>query len=354
MYYNCHTHTFLDVDVPKRFLPLGLVRLLATKWGSRALARLLNNLNPFSNKDLLDRYVNFFETSKLGSQAAILEKLMPFYPDGTRFIILAMDMAYMGAGKVPRPYEEQLIELTDLAKENTAAIPFMHVDPRRDGVFDLFKKYVEERGIRGVKLYPPLGYFPYDRNLYPVYEYCEKNNLPVISHCSPYNLVHFRGSSAEVEKLLSKSNRPIDTSGLRKKDLYKFFTHPDNYRQLLTDFKDLNFCVAHFGSGHYWNQFLEDPAAEDNWFRIIREMIVKYDNFYSDISFTLNNRDYFPLLKVMMFDEKIQKKIIFGSDYYMVETKTNDRRFGIDLRAYLGNDFFNMISVENPKKFLGL
>ena len=83
-------------------------------------------------------------------------------------------------------------------------------------------------------------------------------------------------------------------------------------------------------------------------------MIVKYDNFYSDISFTLNNRDYFPLLKVMMFDEKIQKKIIFGSDYYMVETKTNDRRFGIDLRAYLGNDFFNMISVENPKKFLGL
>ncbi len=29
MFVNAHVHTFRDVDVPRRFLPLGLVRVLA-------------------------------------------------------------------------------------------------------------------------------------------------------------------------------------------------------------------------------------------------------------------------------------------------------------------------------------
>ena len=70
---------------------------------------------------------------------------------------------------------------------------------------------------------------------------------------------------------------------------------------------------------------------------------------YTDISFTLNNRDYFSLLKVLMFNEKLSRKILFGSDYYMVETETDERRFGIDLRAYLGNDYFNMIALDAQK-----
>ena len=353
MYFNCHIHTFLHEDVPQKFLPVGLVRLLATKWGAKAMARSLNNINPFSDNDLLDRYVNFFQTSKLGSQKAILEKLMPYYPEGTRFIILAMDMKYMKAGKVPRAYEEQLIELTKLAGENQAAIPFMHIDPRRPGILELFKKYLD-KGIRGVKLYPPLGYFPYDEKLYPIYELCEKHNLPVMSHCSPYSPVHFRGPRKEIEQLLSKSIEPIDTSGLKDKELFLFFTHPKNYVKVMKDFSKLRICAAHFGSGYYWDKFLHDPAASDNWFRIIRDMLKEHDNFYSDISFTLNNQEYFPLLKVLMFDEKIQKKILFGSDYYMVETHTNDRRFGIDLRGYLGNEYFKMVSEGNPKKYLGL
>lgn len=354
MYYNTHIHTFMNVDVPQRFLPLGLVRLLASRTGTKALAKILNIINPFSNNDLLDRYVNFLITSKLGTQKAIFEQCQKFYPDGTTFGVLTMDMAYMGAGKVSRKFQEQLDELCKLAEESEAVIPFMHIDPRRPGVFDLFREYVEDKGVRGVKLYPPLGYFPYDEGLYPVYEYCEKHNLPVISHCSPYNIVHFRGSRKEVEALLSKSIKPIDARGKKKKELFSYFTHPSTYETVLKDFENLKICVAHFGSGIYWKEFLDNPTGEDNWFNIIRDMIEKYDNFYTDISFTLSNREFFPLLKILMYDKQIKHKILFGSDYYMVETKTDERRFGLDLRAYLGEEFFKLISEKNPRDFLGV
>jgi len=354
MYFNTHIHTFLHVDVPVKFLPLGLVRLLATKAGSQALAKALNNINPFSSDDLFDRYVKFFNTSKLGSQEAIFDQCRQYYPEDTSFVVLPMDMAFMGAGKVKRPYEEQLDELTDLAKKIPQIIPFMHIDPRRPGITEMFKRYVEEKGVRGVKLYPPLGYFPYDEGLYPIYDYCNRNNLPVISHCSPHNLVHYRGSRKKIEALLAKSRKPIDTSGKKDKDLFPYFAHPANYKYVMKDFSKLRICVAHFGSGEYWKQWLEEPSAEDNWFRIIRDMIRKYDNFYTDVSFTLNSGEYFSLLKVLMYDEKINRKILFGSDYYMVQTKTDERRFGIDLRAFLGNDYFKMISEKNPRRFLGI
>jgi hypothetical protein len=75
---------------------------------------------------------------------------------------------------------------------------------------------------------------------------------------------------------------------------------------------------------------------------------------YSDISFTLNNREFFPLLKVLLNNKKLKSKILFGSDYYMVETKTTERRFSIDLRADLGDDDFLTIASKNPQKFLKL
>ncbi|MGM0613064.1 MAG: hypothetical protein ACQESM_06120, partial [Bacteroidota bacterium] len=62
MFYNVHIHTFKDEDVPRRFLPLGLVRILATKPGFRIVSKILNNLNPFSDKDTFDRYVKFVKT----------------------------------------------------------------------------------------------------------------------------------------------------------------------------------------------------------------------------------------------------------------------------------------------------
>lgn len=353
MYYNTHIHTFRDVDIPRRFLPLGLVRILASKPGYYLTAKLLNNMNPFSDKDQLDRYVKFVSIGKLGSQEKIFLNCRKFYPKETHFFVLSMDMEFMGAGKVLRRFTDQLKELSELKVKYPEIHPFVHIDPRRNGYMDLLKRCVEDWRFSGVKLYPPLGYFPYDEKLYPVYEYCQNNNLPVVAHCSPFNPVHFKGRKKELLDLLSVAHNPIETKGKNRKELCSQFTHPLNYEVILKDFSKLKICLAHFGSEYMWGKFLEEPDFNNNWFVIIKDLMKKYKNIYSDISFTLNNQQYFPLLKVIMSDKTLRKQILFGSDYYMVETKTGERRFGIDLRAFLGEDYFREISLENPKRFIG-
>ena len=72
------------------------------------------------------------------------------------------------------------------------------------------------------------------------------------------------------------------------------------------------------------------------------------------LSFTLNNEVFFPLLKILLDDDNINGQILFGSDYYMVETKTSERRFSIDLRASLGEKKFNTIAINNAHRFLKL
>lgn len=351
--YNSHIHTFRDVDIPRKFLPLGLVRLLASNWGANIFTTLLNNANPFSEKDLLDRYVKFIKIGKLESQQKIFEECAKFYPESTRFAILPMDMAFMGAGKIPRSYTDQLDELTKIKKLYPKKIlPFIHIDPRRPNSFETFKKYVEQHDFHGLKLYPPLGIFPYDERLYPIYEYCQRQKLPVIAHCSPKNPVHYKGSKTEILELLKKSKIPVDIKKKSKKELCSNFTHPNNYKYVMKDFPELKICAAHFGSGDQWNEYLEKPGNSDNWFSIIREMLEEYPNFYTDISFTMNDKSYFSLLKVLMSDDKINSKILFGSDYYMVETESDERRFGLDLRAFLGEQNFRKIAHTNSEIFL--
>lgn len=353
MYYNCHIHTFRDCDVPLKFLPLGLVRVLASQSGFVVISKIMNNLNPFSERDIFDRYLRFVKIGRLGSQEKIFDECRRFYPEGTKFVILPMDLAYMKAGKVSRAYVDQLKELAALAEAHPEVIPFIHIDPRRKDYMDLFKRSVEEWGFKGVKIYPSIGYFPYDERLYPVYGYCEKYSLPVLSHCSPYNPVNFRGNRNELLEMLSKSRAGTINTEKKRGELCAHFTDPQNWSFVMDDFSKLRVCLAHFGSAYYMKRFLNNPGSGENWFLSIKSMIYKYDNLYTDVSFTMNNTDYFSLLKVMLADNVLKSRILFGSDYYMVETETTERRFGIDLRAFIGEEYFDEIARINPERFLG-
>lgn len=353
MYYNCHIHVFTDDDVPNRFLPLGIVKILRSAVGYKAASAIMKNIIFWNENDILDRYNKFVTTGRMGSQQNIFEKCRPFYPEDTRFIVLPMDMAYMGAGDVPRPYTEQLKKLYELSKTYPQIIPFVHVDPRREGILGIVKQCVESWNFRGIKLYPPLGVFPFDERFDPIYEYCQEKNLPILTHCSPYNPVHYKGKKKDIRKLLEKSKKPVNTKKKSKKDLCSHFTFPGNFKYVVEKFPELKICFGHFGSQYSWDQYIHHPEEKDNWLRIIRDMCIDYKNFYADISFTMADMKYFSLLKVMLTNDKLSKKILFGSDYYMVEVESNERRFGLELRAYLGEENFNKIAVENPKAFLG-
>jgi uncharacterized protein len=50
----------------------------------------------------------------------------------------------------------------------------------------------------------------------------------------------------------------------------------------------------------------------------------------------------------------IISKVLFGSDYYLVETKSTEQRFGLDLTVFIGKENFAAIAKYNPRRFLGM
>ena len=353
--YNCHIHTFLEKDIPRRYLPLGLVRLLASTPGFQLVGFVLNALNPVTSNDQFKRYRKIIEIGRYNNQKEIFEECQKFYPVNSKFVVASMDMEFMNAGRVPRKYKEQLKELAELKSIYPDAIlPFVHLDPRRPGMMDILKSCIEDWNFAGIKIYPSLGYFPYDVRLKPMYEYAEKYDLPIISHCSPYNPTYNRSWPYEIKAMLSGSKIPLDLDTRNRKRLCSNFANPLNYPFVLDEYKKLRICLAHFGSEYYWTRYLDHPEDKDNWLILIKDMMEKYPNLYTDISYTLNNQEFFPLLKVLLADPKIREQILFGSDYYMVEYKATERRFGLDLRGYIGETNFRTIALDNPKQFLGI
>lgn len=350
--YNVHIHTFKEEDVPRKFLPLGLVRILSTKIGFNTVARVLNLLNPLSTDDKFKKYLKFATTGKLKSQEEILKQCAIQYPDKTKFVIHAIDMTQMNAGKVPREYQEQLTELLELTRKfPDIIIPFVHIDPNNPNYLSIFERAMKE-GFKGVKLYPPASCFlPTDERLLPIYQYCDKNNIPILCHCGPQSPTHYHDSKKNLRKKLDDAGLKW-TKDMDKVELCGQFAHPNNYIPILQKYKNINICFGHWGSEVSWEEYITNPGNKDNWFYAIKDLIQMYPNAYTDISFTLNNTEYFSVLKVFLENEKINKKVMFGTDYYMVETESTEKKFCFDLRAFIGESLFKNIAYDNPKKYL--
>ncbi|NQU86224.1 MAG: hypothetical protein HQ541_10730, partial [Mariniphaga sp.] len=104
-----------------------------------------------------------------------------------------------------------------------------------------------------------------------------------------------------------------------------------------------------------------EPIAH-SWHSIISDMLsLKYEttkqpvfpNLYSDISYNLANKKVLPLLKVRLeSDPLIAKKILFGSDFFMVSTKASEREITMNIRSFIGEKNFDLISKENPLNYL--
>jgi predicted TIM-barrel fold metal-dependent hydrolase len=86
-----------------------------------------------------------------------------------------MDMTKMNAGRVAVGMDAQHAEIAALrsACPDSIVIPFAAVDPRHDGIVEKTIALIEQHGFRGIKLYPPTGYHPFDPRLWPLYEYAK-------------------------------------------------------------------------------------------------------------------------------------------------------------------------------------
>ena len=356
--YNCHTHTFTIEHVPRKFIP-PILSWLVKKKSVRAFAR---RFFPFTDRDLIDRYINFIEVSLLGSQANVYAKLKGYYPQGqvdqTKFIVLPMDMEYMLAGKIPTPLHKQHEELAKVAAANTSLIPFIGTDPRRKDVLEMVKYLHSNHNFRGIKLYPPTGYYPNDARLDAVYTYAAENGLPIMSHCSRGGI-----SIKKVTPAMLNEPNPLGRKVVKQKaklfsDIY---TDPANYDLIATQYPTLKICLAHFGGSEEWDKYLDhswqlgSPIEDKSWLSVIIDLILKHEHIYTDISSTLFQGDqYIDLLLVLLENKKIRARVLFGSDYYMMErVKSTERAMALNIRSRLGPALFKQIAETNPKRYLG-
>jgi len=352
---NSHTHIFTFDHVPDRFLPLGLVKFFAKKQRSAKIARLLNRLWPFSDQDVLDRFASFVKQGFEKSQEDILSSLVRFYPRGTKFVVLPMDMEDMGAGKPKMPYLEQMRKLKELKnKAEYAEIlePFVFANPHRNGITEHVKEYIDDHGFSGIKIYPPLGYYPFDGRLDGVYAFAEERQVPVMTHCS-HPVVFYKGKIKKDMRI-----HPLTGEKLKKQKNRKFadnWTHPDNYKEVLRKFPNLKICFGHFGGSSEWIDYYEHTTVDDyenSWFYLIKELIRNHPNVYADISYSLADNDLYPMLNLLMMDPVVSKKVLFGSDFYMAKIEGKEFKFSVALRTALGEANFKRIAVENPVEYL--
>ncbi len=347
--YNCHIHTFTMEHVPREFLPWIVRGPLNSPFGRWTIAGILGAFWPFDDRDLVQRYANFLNVAGLDNQGEVLQKAMGYYPVGTKFVILPMDMAYMSAGLPKANIHNQHDELALLlrAKEfKDVALPFVGIDPRRDDYTGGVRAYLEKRkeqGFQGVKIYPPQGFPPdHDVLMNQVYPACVDLSFPVMTHCSRGG-VHSKGM-------------------LRHRTIG--FTDPDNYRTVLKAHPELRLCLAHFGGSQDWIEYLNGAWAlsgddvKKNWVWKIVNLLRsgEFPNLYTDISYTIFRfQQNIAFLKVLMVDPRIKEKVLFGSDFYMTEAEVfKERQLSLQLRAALGEEDFRLIAQDNPKKYLGM
>jgi uncharacterized protein len=334
-----------------------LVHIAAVR---RALGSLTRLVDP-GRKTSFGRYVQILETTYHRSQRDIFEIVRGFYPEGTRFVVLPLDMTHLNAGALELGIDAQHAELAALRDAfPDTVVPFAGVDPRHDDVVDRTIVLLEQHGFRGIKLYPPTGFHPYDRRLWPLYEYAEERGVPVLTHCKFPASVQYRGEPTPEMRTDPATGDVLD---LGRDELLRRFTDPDACLPVLERFPRLRLCLAHFGGPDEWRRYLDHPwsssaaPAERSWLSKILDMIrsERFPNLWTDISFTIYvDEEYVYLLKVLLSDPVVSSRVLFGSDFYVVEAAPlEERRQSARLRAVVGEELFDRMARENPRAYLG-
>ncbi|MFP4572208.1 MAG: OmpA family protein [Desulfobacterales bacterium] len=282
--------------------------------------------------------------------------------------------------------------------------PFADVaTPKKPGVFI------------GFKMYTALGYKPFDprlkKTLTSFYDKCEKENIPVLCHCSDGGVCsHDIKLYFDMDKSSRESPAKKDYKELlnyRKKDwFYDEFVSPHAWKIVLNKHRNLKLCLAHFGGGSsewkdwrsrtskYVSEYYidnmedkgfdrffaewyesEDKNGKQRWIKQIVDLMetregreYKYPNLYVDISYHFIKEQKWQLLWLMRKHPVVRERILFGSDWYMTELdKTSIRDYvaksksAIDLLSKeltqytgIGEDLWLTFTRLNPMKFFGI
>jgi len=374
--YNCHCHLFNEHTVPKALFNLKMPGGPLFHHISRAIAKGLHRLNRQSNDDWGSRVAYFIEIF-LKSTRQITDKLLSYYPDShkTIFTPLMMDMHNRAGRSIREPAEHYIIkqasDLTELINDSSERynlLPFIPVDPTISEYdrsafdhFDIFlKAFRGDYGFipAGIKIYPSLGYLPSHPLLMPVYEICERKNLPIPAHCSSGTVhAYFRRmDNIQGWKIGPDGNltdRPESRWFMffRKIKYENYFNHPKNWEPVLTRFPKLKINFAHFGGSRQWRRMLH--GEKNSWVSRIIDYFGRFPNVYADLSYTNAFPEINGLIKERIQSSMlVRSRVLYGFDYYMVVKEGHYRSIKADFDTLMGEKIIDEISRINPARFL--
>ena len=156
-------------------------------------------------------------------------------PDGTnllaamdragvdRAVIMPMDFGVALGDETSVPIEEKNQGLAEIAARNPRLLTFVGVDPRRPNAGEIVDTAITQWGAKGIKLYPPTGWFPDDRRYYSLYELAGGHGVPVAFH-----------------------------TGIARYPLKGLTGHPMHIDTVAADFPDLTIVMLHGSWNFNW------------------------------------------------------------------------------------------------------
>lgn len=248
--------------------------------------------------------------------------------------IVALMMDITGEGSCPKLFETHMRDTSRMILAYPGRFfPFFAVNTLRADHFDLMDRALTSMGFAGVKLYPSLGYTIRSDAMEAVYAYCADRGIPALMHCND--------------------------GGFKLSDEWARQCNPELWRDILKDHPQLRICFAHFG-GNGW--MVEADLQPNAWTRTILELMDQYEGVYADVSYHTDEMaggdaetNYFRNLKAWLDPRRISsKRILFGTDYFLVRRRLRERNYWTYFRKRLTSEEFDRISETNPRLFLGL
>ncbi|REA63674.1 hypothetical protein DSL64_04360 [Dyadobacter luteus] len=92
-----------------------------------------------------------------------------------------------------------------------------------------------------------------------------------------------------------------------------------------------------------------------DWYSLICSMMLQHPNVYADISYILHDtQKILPLLKQTLCHPELRRKVLYGTDFYVVRNHKSDKQMLAEMMNGLSTEEFDQIARLNPRTFLNL
>jgi predicted TIM-barrel fold metal-dependent hydrolase len=193
-------------------------------------------------------------------------------------VLLPLDWDLGMRDAAPVGIEEMHEAIAGVARRHPGRlVPFAGIDPQRPNAVELFEWAIKDLGMRGLKLYPPTGFYPYDERVYPLYERCEAWGLPVLCHTGGPSIA-----------LLSAR-----------------FANPVFLQDVQADFPGLKLWIGHAGHRIYWREAAAVAAAGIN----------TYLELSTWLTVAMGEEEYYVRWLGRIRDQVGSHRLVWGSDH---------------------------------------